>query len=546
MMKRPVLNTVALAAGLVCAVVLLWLARKQLVAPNLNPVQPPLAVAETPWQERAVIPPAAAASEQAHALLLALQRMLPRDDLRANEAVLTFKDDAAFRRFLARAHAAGLSVLGRLDVLRTVRIRYGEVDDLRRELADHAGDYAAVSGNHLIAVPHLPATQDRAAVDHVPFGNRTLAFLGAEENTGWGRGVTIAILDTGVASDATFDHRLRVLDIGLGTAPGEAARVSGHGTAIAALAAGSSADAMGIAPAAGILSIRVTDETGVSDLFTVAQAMVAAIDAGAQVINISLGGYSTGAVLDAALGYASQRGVVVVAAAGNDQAAQLAWPAADPRVVSVGAIDAAEQQVTFSNSGRQLQLTAPGYGVQTAWLAGDRVYLDGTSASAPLVAGAIAAVLSQQPGLTAQQAAQTLVATASDAGAPGADPAFGHGILNLGWAMNRNNPAYVDPAIASHLYDSARGEVQVVVQNRSGRSVTGLSLKASAGGAAMLLPVPPLAAGEIFVGKISADRVTAGTGSMAVVTELTTPPGMVDRNPANNRKTSVLTVSPKR
>src|SRR6185295_11172621 len=102
--------------------------------------------------------------------------------------------------------------------------------------------------------------------------------------------------------------------------------------------------------------------------------------------------------------YAGNRGAVIVAAAGNDQAAQLAWPAADPRVVSVGAIDAAEQQVSFSNSGPQLQITAPGYGVQTAWLNGQRASVDGTSVSSPLVAGAIAAVMSQSPGLSPQQA----------------------------------------------------------------------------------------------------------------------------------------------
>ena len=106
-------------------------------------------------------------------------------------------------------------------------------------------------------------------------GNDSLAFLGVNgEHSQWGRGTTIAILDTGVAADVTFGTgRLRALDVGLGVTPGTGGE-DGHGTAVAGLAAGLSPDAPGVAPAANLLSIRVTDNTGTSDLFTVAQAIV--------------------------------------------------------------------------------------------------------------------------------------------------------------------------------------------------------------------------------------------------------------------------------
>jgi subtilisin family serine protease len=255
-----------------------------------------------------------------------------------------------------------------------------------------------------------------------------------------------------------------------------------------------------------------------------------------------MGGYSTGGLLDAAIAYATQQGAVIVAAAGNDQAAQLAWPAADPRVISVGAVDRAEQQVAFSNSGAQLQLSAPGYGVQTAWLDGQRVYVDGTSASAPLVAGAIAAVMSQNPNLTPQQAAALLVATANDTGAPGADSAFGHGIVNLATAMNRGNPAYVDTAVASHYYDAQNNQMQFVVQNRSGRTVSGMSLAVTTGTTTTTSSVPSLAAGETFVAKVPVSEITlTRTGSLRFSTELTNPLGVTDQVPANNKRSSVLT-----
>jgi subtilisin family serine protease len=278
-----------------------------------------------------------------------------------------------------------------------------------------------------------------------------------------------------------------------------------------------------------------------SDLFTVSRAILAAVDAGAQIVNISLGGYATGPVLDAAIEHATRNGALIVAAAGNDQAAQLAWPAADPRVVSVGAVDRLEQQVSFSNSSEQLQLTAPGYGVQTAWLDGQRVQVSGTSASAPVVAGAIAAVMSQFPGMSARQAADLLERTANDGGAPGTDPAYGRGILNLATALNRNNATYVDTAVSSHAFDAASGQMQVVVQNRSGRSVTGLTLAIAAGGAEQTQIVPSLAPGETYVARVPvSDTALQTAGRLTFSTRLTNPAGAVDQVPANNLRASVL------
>ena len=379
----------------------------------------------------------------------------------------------------------------------------------------------------------------------VPFGNFTLAALGAEgDRSSWGRGTTIAILDTGVASDATFGQgRMQALDIGLGTTPGRAEE-DGHGTAVAALAAGGSSDAPGVAPAARLLSIRVTDADSTSDLFTLAQAIVTATEAGAKIINVSLGGYATGAALDAAITYATQNGALIIAAAGNDQAAQLAWPAADPRVVSVGAVDKAEQQVWFSNSGAQLKLSAPGYGVQTAWLDGQRVTVDGTSASAPLVAGAVATILSLNPSYTPQQAVELLERTANDAGLPGADPAFGYGILNLATALNRNNPAYIDTAISSQFYDEAKQALQFVVQNRSGRTVSGLTLDVNAWGAKTTTPVPTLDAGATYVVSVPVtvkESTLTAAGRLPYSSTLVNPPGTADANLSNNQRSNVLT-----
>ena len=549
MNKSTVTLLASLLLGLACAGLLVWVWRGSFPEPDASSIT--TQATQVPRESTAtppVDPNVAAMSTRdprAAELLAAFQRALLRGDARPREAVLGFKDDAALQRFLARAEKAGLTVLGRVDKLRSVRVGFDRFSALRDELGENASDYSNLGANNLIGIPHPPAREDRDALDQVPFRNDALAFVGATgDRSTWGRGTTIAVLDTGVASDATFGNgRLRTLDIGLGTSPDPAnVKENGHGTAVAALAAGAAPDAPGVAPAANVLSIRVTDRTGLSDLFTVSQAIVAAVDAGARIINVSLGGYSTAPMLEAAIGYAADNGALIVAAAGNDQAAQLAWPAADPRVVSVGAVDKAEQQVSFSNSGPQLQLTAPGYGVQSAWLDGQRVYFDGTSASAPIVSGAIAAVMSQNSSLTAAQAAELLGRTANDTGQPGADTAYGRGVLNLGTAMNAANRSYIDTAVASHFYDADNRQMQFTVQNRSGRAVSGMSLTAGVTGATQTLAVPPLAPGETYIAKVPVSEVALkASGSLSFTTQLSNPPGVVDQVPANNKRSSVLT-----
>jgi hypothetical protein len=556
MKERPSHLIPLLGGCLLAALLLVWLAQSSGVIWNFQPFTPgpppplPAPAARATSAVRQPGPRAAAPASRplpanllANELLAYLRQRLEGADARRNEGVLTFRNAEAYRRFLDRAKQAGLTVLGQSDGLLTARVHYDSLGSLQDDILGNAADYEAVAGNYLVQIPTVPPKEDRAAVNQIPFGNNLLAFLGATgDRTDWGRGSTIAILDSGVGPDTTFaPGQVRYLDIGLGTLPGSG-NDDGHGTAVAGLAAGFAPDAPGLAPSAGLLSIRVTGADGMSDIFTMSQAIVAAVDGGAQIINISMGGYDTSAVLTHAIDYAAAHGAVIVAAAGNDQAAQLTWPAADPRVVSVGAIDALEQQVLFSNSGQQLQITAPGYGVQTAWLNNQRVLLDGTSVSAPLVAGAIAAVMSQNPGLNATQAWELLQQYTDDGGAPGADPNYGSGVLNLGWAMNHADPTRIDTAVSSHYYDATTGEMEFVVQNRSGQTVSGLQLAVDAGGTSSIVPIPPLKAGATYVAKQPVNQtVLTTTGQVQFRTQLLNPSGLVDQSPANNRKASVLT-----
>jgi len=486
------------------------------------------------------------AQQQQRARLLKAEKLLrqrlTQKNARSHEAILSFRDEEAYRKFLARAGAAGLKIVDQLNRLRTVRVRYESLDPLLNDVLGNPADYEKVDANFLVQIPGKPASDDRTKINPVPLGNSSLSFLGVTgDHRQWGRGITIAVLDTGVASDVTLSGgRVQYLDAGQGILPG-AGPEDGHGTAVAGLIAGAAADAPGVAAAANILSIRVTDANGFSDSYTLAKGILTAVDAGARLINISMGAYASSAVLTSAIDYASARGAIIVAAAGNDGAAQLTWPAADPRVVSVGAVDALEQQVYFSNAGAQLKITAPGYGVDTAWLNGQRVSMDGTSASTPLVSGAIAAVMSTSPGLTATQAWSILQNYASDGGTPGPDANYGNGILNLGWAMNRADPTRVDTAIAGQYFDAATSLMNIVVQNRSAQAVSGLQLDVALSGTTTRNGIPPLSPGATYLvqAPINADQLAAA-GGMDFRVRLNLPDTVSDQVPANNHKSGVI------
>ncbi len=539
-MKGKTEIIILLLIGLTLMILLTWLhihpseTPPQATTPASSPVsEPTAALNERP--DPAITPDTTAAI-----LAARMNLRFTRADARAHEAVLIFKTDDGYRRFLARAAQTGVEVLAQIDPLSIARVRVRAYDTFAAELLAHAADYGGVAANTLVEAPPVPA--ERSAYPQVPVRDTLLATLGVTtDNSAWGRGVTIAVLDSGAQPDATLGGgRLRYLDIGLGyTGPVDE---SLHGTAVAALAAGASPEARGVAPAAGILSIRVTDADGKSDAFTVTQAIVAAVDEGAQIVNISMGGYSTSEALDRAVAYAESHGVVIVAAAGNDQASRLAWPAANPRVVSVGATDATGQQVSFSNSGEQLHLTAPGYGIQTAGANGQRILFSGTSASTPVVAGAIAAVMSESPGLTAAQAVQVLQTHADDAGPAGPDPDYGHGVVDLGWAMARNDPARADLAIAGNAYDAGSSTVAIMIQNRGATTTVAMTLAAEVGGNISSYPVPPLAPGAVTTVSLPVDAARlAREGRLVLRTDLVLPPGFVDQVPANNHRAGLLT-----
>lgn len=249
--------------------------------------------------------------------------------------------------------------------------------------------------------------------------------------------VTIAIIDSGV--DLTHPDLAAKLLAGYDFVNNDSIPQDdyGHGTHAAGIAAAATNNGLGMAGVswgARIMPVKVLDSSGGGTYANVAAGIIWAVDHGAQVINLSLGGSAPSLVLSDAVDYAVNRGVLLVAAAGNTGSSSVLYPAAYPAVIAVAATDAANQRAPFSNYGPAIDLSAPGVSIYSLDVGGGTIYRSGTSMAAPHVAG-LAAILMGMPGGSAWSARTWMETTALDLSTPGWDVFTGYGLIQMDAAI---------------------------------------------------------------------------------------------------------------
>lgn len=301
--------------------------------------------------------------------------------------------------------------------------------------------------------------------------------------------ITVAVIDSGVDPDHPDlkPHLLPMEDIwgefsGLdrvvNRSTGETIDFSGrdgngHGTHVAGVISAVLNNNQGVAGIAGggvkLLPIKVTNLAGATDSVLLVEALKRAIDKGADVINMSIGTLSAreqtlSRSLETAIDLARQRGILVIAAAGNesDRSAGsiegVTIPASYPDVIAVGAFTESGTIANYSNGGPELDILAPGGESSDPILSTWPTYptlenlqrrvrtlnyamASGTSMAAPHVTAVAALLLAREPNLTPAQIRARLIATAQDMGPVGYDPDSGYGRLNAERALRSTGDA---------------------------------------------------------------------------------------------------------
>lgn len=280
--------------------------------------------------------------------------------------------------------------------------------------------------------------------------------VGRAWNYSTGRGVVVAVVDTGVARYLGDFNRTRfVRGYDFANRDHNPNDDHGHGSHVAGTIAQSTDNGRGVAGIAyhsSIMPVKVLDGAGFGTFGDVADGIRWAAKNGARVINLSLGSSSHSSAMKDAVDYARYRkNVVVVAAAGNSATNRLSYPAAYASVVSVSATDFNRSLTWYSSWGTGLTLAAPGGdtrvdasgdghpdGILQQTLGGGRGsyrYFQGTSMAAPHVAGVAALLRARHKRWGANDIINTLKYSARDRGAPGYDTEYGWGMVSAAGAL---------------------------------------------------------------------------------------------------------------
>ncbi len=252
--------------------------------------------------------------------------------------------------------------------------------------------------------------------------------------------VLVAVIDTGIDHDHP-DIVANYIPLGYDWVNNDTDPMDdyGHGTHCAGIIAAELNNGIGIAGVAqvSIMAEKGLDQYGWGDEDDLANAIIHAVDQGADILSNSWGGYDESILIYDAVKYAYNSGVLVIAAAGNDASRNKLYPAAYDEVIAVTATDLLDDPAIFTNFGQWVEVAAPGVRIYSTYWDNAYTYSSGTSMSTPHVSGVAALIWSQFPNMTRDWVRAQLRYAADDLGDPSFDNYYGYGRINARKAVEQ-------------------------------------------------------------------------------------------------------------
>lgn len=353
---------------------------------------------------------------------------------------------------VSAAHAAdNQSESERVIISFKEEIDYGLLKEMGAEIHEEFDAISAVS----VTLPEEAVIQSASSESSIEYIEENSEVQAAAQTTTWGyrtikantasslgytgKGVKIAIIDTGI------NAKHPDLKVAGGISKVENSRhdtdANGHGTHVAGVigALNNSIGTVGVAPDAQLYSVKVLSADGIGTLEGVVSGIQWAIDQKVDIINMSLTTINNNQTLLNITKKAYDAGILIVAASGNERENPLykdvLFPARFPSVIAVGSVSKLNKLSYFSNYGASQELVAPGENILSSFANSkttsqdDYAILEGTSVASPFVAGTFAQYMEAYPHLSNNQLRETVKRSAIDLGTKGRDNTYGNGLI---------------------------------------------------------------------------------------------------------------------
>lgn len=421
----------------------------------------------------------------------------------------------------APQNVAALQAVSGPDGLQVYQFKTAEQAKAACEALNASPDVEYAEPDKLVALDAEPAYElddyNAAAYTHLGWGPSRIGsdtYLDYLISSGkQNASVTVAVVDTGIDSAHPYFTGRLLPGYNFISNNNSPVDGNGHGTHVS----GTVVDVTVALPNVKIMPVKVLNDDGRGTSLQVANGVRWAVDNGARVVNMSLGGDHS-QTDDDAVAYAIARNVTVVVAAGNESDdAENHCPAHVAAAITVSAFDSSDRPASFTNFGTCVDVAAPGVNIVST-LPGNRMgSYNGTSMATPHVTGAVALVLCDNQSLT-PAAAKAIVCSSVDAISVSGDNKFyGRGILNIGKAAGTATPQFIfaEPGgISENIYSGAK-QTQIAVKYYDGGVITDVTNQASylSGNAAVAVIAGP---GLIEVRGAGKTNVTASYNGRSV------------------------------